>query len=191
MSAYISRGHGFIEVSCPAWTWVLNASTGWWHEKKLYLGSRSRVAGSIYAFSKWLTGDYSSGNIVEITKSAYVDIDQPIVTEVWSKPVQKFPSQIRVPSIWIDLSYGVGIASGSDPSATDPDIEVDWSDDSGQTFSTPRLRKIGRQAEGLSRVRINQCGRTRSQGRIIRVKQSSPVHFGLMGGEMAAVLEAA
>jgi hypothetical protein len=87
-----------------------------------------------------------------------------------------------VPSIWIDMAVGVGIATGTDPIATDPDIEIDWSDDGGQTFSTPRLRKIGRQSEGKTRVRVNQCGRSGSQGRIIRVKQSSPVHFGLMGG---------
>jgi hypothetical protein len=191
MSAYISRGHGFIEVTCPAWTWVLNTSTGWWHEKTLYLGLRSRVAGTVYAFSKWLTGDYSSGNMVEITKSSYLDVDQPIIAEVWSKPIQKFPEQIRVASIWIDMAVGVGIASGTDPIATDPDIEVDWSDDGGQTFSTPRIRKVGRQSLGKTRVRINQCGRSKSQGRVVRVKMSSPVHFGLMGGEMAAELKAA
>jgi hypothetical protein len=191
MSSYISRGHGMIELSCPAWTWVLNTSTGWWHEKKKYLGLRSRVAGSVYAFSKWLTGDTDSGNMVEITNSSYVDIANPITTEVWSKPIQNFPARIQVPSIWIDISTGVGIATGSDPIATDPDIEIDWSDDGGQTFSTSRLRKIGRQAEGKTRVRVNQCGRSGSQGRIIRVKQSSPVHFGLTGGQMATNLEAA
>lgn len=188
MSSYTSRGHGFIELSCPAWTWVLNTSTGWWHEKAKYLGARSRIAGSVYAFSKWLTGDTDSGNMVEITKATHLDVDKPVITQVWAKPLQKFPSHIRVPSIWIDMSVGVGDASGADPIATDPDIEVDWSDDGGQSFSTPRIRKIGRQAKGNTRIRLNQCGRSRSQGRIIRVKQSSPVHFGLTGGEMAAEL---
>lgn len=188
MSSYISRGHGMIELSCPAWSWVLNTSTGWWHEKAKYLGLRSRVAGSVYAFNKWLTGDTDSGNMLEITKAAQLDVDKPITTQVWSNPVQKYPANIRVPSIWIDMTLGVGDAEGEDPIATDPDIEVDWSDDGGQTFSTPRIRKIGRQAEAKTRVRMNQCGRSKSQGRIIRVKQSSPVHFGLTGGEMAVEL---
>jgi hypothetical protein len=191
MSSYISRGHGMIELSCPAWTWVLNTNTSWWHEKAQYLGTRSRVAGSIYAFDKWLTGDSASGNIVEISKTSYLDIAEPITTEVWSDPVQKFPQQIRVPSIWIDMAVGVGDATGVDPVATDPDIEVNWSDDGGQTFSTPRVCKIGRQSVGRTRVRVNQCGRSKSQGRIIKVRQSSQVHFGLMGGEMAADLKPA
>lgn len=191
MTSYISRGHGMIELSCPAWTWVLNVNTGLWHEKAKYLGLRSRIDGAVYAFNKWLTGDTDSGNMVEITNASYLDIDKPIETQVWSKPLQKFPEQIRVPSIWIDIATGVGVATGSDPIATDPDIEIDWSDDGGQIFSTPRIVKIGRQTVGKTRVRINQCGRSKSQGRIIRVKQSSPVHFGLMGGEMAAELKAA
>jgi len=191
MSAYISRGHGMIELSCPAWTWVLNTNTGWWNEKAKYLGLRSRVAGPVYAFNKWLTGDTDSGNIVEITKSSHLDIDKPIETHVWSKPVQKFPAQIRVPSIWIDIAVGVGDSTGADPTATDPEIEIDWSDDGGETFSTPRVCKIGRQSLGKTRVRVNQCGRSKSQGRIVRVKQSSNVHFGLMGGEMAAELQPA
>lgn len=191
MSAYISRGHGMIELSCPSWTWVLNTSTGWWHEKTKYLGLRSRVAGTVYAFNKWLSGDIDSGNIVEVTNSSHLDIDKPIETHVWSKPIQKFPAQIRVPSIWIDIVVGVGDSTGSDPIATDPDIEIDWSDDGGETFSTPRVCKIGRQSLGKTRVRINQCGRSKSQGRIVRIKQSSPVHFGLMGGEMAVELQSA
>lgn len=191
MSSYISRGHGFVEISCPAWTWVLNTSTGWWHEKAKYLGLRSRSTGAIYAFSKWLCGDTDTGNLLQITNSAYDEVGNPLVAEVWSKPIQKFPEQIRVPSIWIDMAVGTGIATGSDPIATDPDIEISWSDNGGQLFSTPRVCKVGRQSVGKTRIRVNQCGRSKSQGRIIKVRQSSPVHFGLMGGEMAAELQAA
>lgn len=188
MAAYTSRGHGFVEISCDDWTWVLNTTTGWWHEKAKYLGTRARNTGSVYAFNKWLCGDVDSGNMLEITKDSHLEVDDPLTTQVWSKPIQKFPAHIRVPSIWIDIATGVGDAEGEDPIATDPDIEIDWSDDGGLSFETPRLRKIGRQALGKTRVRVNQCGRSGSQGRIIRVKQSSPVHFGLMGGEMAAEL---
>lgn len=191
MAAYTSRGHGFIEVSSDEWTWVLNTATGWWHEKKKYQGVRSRVAGTFYAFNEWLAGDDDSGNIYQISKTTHLEDGDPITTEVWSLPVQKFPQHVRVGPTWIDMATGVGDATGSDPIATDPDIEIDWSDDGGQSFSTPRIRKIGRQASGTARVRINQCGRSKAQGRIIRVKQSSPVHFGLLGGEMTTELLAA
>lgn len=188
MCSYISRGHGFVEISCPAWTWVLNTNTGWWHEKKKYLGDRSRTTGAVYAFNEWLCGDTDTGNILQLTSGSYDEVGDPLMTEVWSLPIQQFPGHIRVASIWIDLAVGVGIATGLDPIATDPDIDISWSDDGAQTFSTPRICKIGRQSQGGTRVRINQCGRSKSQGRIIKVRQSSPVHFGLMGGQMSAEL---
>lgn len=192
MCSYISRGHGFVEISCPSWTWTLDTNTGWWHEKAKYLGLRSRISsGVVYAFSKWLCGDTDTGNILQITNTSYLDVDQPIVTEVRSKPIQQYPQQIQVPAIWIDAALGVGNASGTDPIATDPTIEISWSDDGGQTYSTPRQRKLGRQSEGRLRIRVNQCGRTKSQGRIVKVMCSDPVHFGLMGGEMATELHAA
>jgi len=105
--------------------------------------------------------------------------------------VQKFPARVRVATAWFDFSVGVGNAEGLDPIATDPKVEISWSDDGGETWSTPRIRKLGRQAVGLTRIRVNQCGESGSQGRIWKVAMSDPVHFGLIGGEMSAELRAA
>lgn len=191
MCSYLSRGHAFIELSSTTWTWVYNINNQKWHERKKYLGTRSRISQSYYAFSKWLCGDTETGNVQQITNATQLEIANPLVCEVWSTPVEKFPARIRVASAWFDFAMGVGDASGVDPIATDPTVEVSWSDDGGQTFSTPRQRKLGRQSVGLTRIRINQCGKTGSQGRIWKVTMSDPVHFGLMGGQMAAELRAA
>jgi hypothetical protein len=191
MSSYISRGHAFIQISCPAWTWVFNINNGKWHERPSYLIARSRIAGTIYAFSKWLAGDTLSGNVVEITRTSQKEINNPLMCEVWSAPVQKFPNRVRVASMWFDFAVGVGDATGEDPIATDPSVEISWSDDGGETFNIPRIVKLGRQALGKTRVRVNQAGITGSQGRIVKIKMSDPVHFGLMGGEMVSELRAA
>lgn len=186
MCSYISRGHAFIQISCPAWTWVQDINNQAWHERPSYLQSRSRIDGSVYAFSKWLSGDTMTGDLNEITILRNDEVDDPLPVEVWSRPLQSFPSFIRVASIWLDFAVGVGEATGADPTATNPTVEVSWSDDGGSTFSIPRMVKVGRQAVGKSRVRVNQCGISGSQGRIIKVRMSDPVHFGLMGGEMVA-----
>lgn len=191
MCSYISRGHAFVELSSTTWTRVYNVNNQKWHERKKYLGDRSRISNSYYAFSKWLCGDTETGNVQQITNTAQLEIASPLVCEVWSAPVEKFPARVRVASAWFDFAVGVGDASGTDPIATDPTIEISWSDDGGQTWSTPRQRKLGRQAKGLTRIRVNQCGQTGSQGRIWKVTMSDPVHFGLMGGQMSAELRAA
>jgi hypothetical protein len=191
MCSYISRGHAFIELSSATWTRVYNINNQKWHERKKYLGTRSRISNSYYAFSKWLCGDTETGNVQQIANTAQLEVTSPLVCEVWSTPVEKFPARVRVASAWFDFAVGVGDASGTDPIATDPTIEISWSDDGGQTFSTPRQRKLGRQSKGLTRIRVNQCGQTGSQGRIWKVTMSDPVHFGLMGGMMSAELRAA
>lgn len=191
MCSYISRGHAFIELSSTTWTWVYNINNQKWHERKKYLGTRSRITNTYYAFSKWLCGDTETGNVQQIVNTAALEIANPLVCEVWSAPVEKFPNRVRVASAYFDFAVGVGEASGTDPIATDPTVEISWSDDGGQTFSTPRQRKLGRQSRGLTRIRVNQCGQTGSQGRIWKVTMSDPVHFGLMGGQMSAELRAA
>lgn len=191
MCSYISRGHAFIEISSPTWTWVFNANNEKWHERAKYLGARSRISNSYYAFSKWLCGDTETGNVQQIINTAQDEVGSPLVCEVWSAPVQKFPARVRVATAWFDFSVGVGNAEGLDPIATDPKVEISWSDDGGETWSTPRIRKLGRQAVGLTRIRVNQCGVSGSQGRIWKVAMSDPVHFGLIGGEMSAELRAA
>lgn len=188
MCSYLSRGHAFIQISSATWTWVYNLNNQKWHERKSYLDDRSRITQTVYAFNKWLCGDTDSGNLPEIAQSSALEIANPLICEVWSAPVQKFPQRIRVASAWFDFAVGVGEADGTDPIATNPTVEISWSDDGGQTFCTPRQRRLGRQSIGTARVRINQCGRTGSQGRIWKVVLSDPVHFGLMGGEMSAEL---
>lgn len=191
MCSYISRGHAFIELSSDTWTWVFNANNEKWHERKKYLGERSRISNTYYAFSKWLCGDTETGNVQQIINTAQDEVSDPLVCEVWSSPVQKFPARVRVATAWFDFSVGVGNAEGLDPIATDPKVEISWSDDGGETWSTPRIRKLGRQSVGLTRIRVNQCGVSGSQGRIWKVAMSDPVHFGLIGGEMSAELRAA
>jgi hypothetical protein len=66
-TSYMSDGHAFFQLACPAWTWVLDVSTSQWAEADSYLATRSRRSGAINAFSKWLTGDTLTGNMQQIT----------------------------------------------------------------------------------------------------------------------------
>jgi Neuraminidase (sialidase) len=50
---------------------------------------------------------------------------------------------IRINGIELYLTKGVGIATGTDPLETDPDISISISRDGGQTWSNPRVVKIG------------------------------------------------
>lgn len=185
MCCYISRGHAFVQISCASWTWVYNINTGKWNERPSYLVSNSRVTQAYYSFNKWLCGDTNNGNIQQITNTAYDEVGSPLAAEAWSQPVQGFPARLRVATMWFDFAFGVGVAAGTDPTQTDPSVEVSWSDDGGQTFHNPVIRKLGRQSNGKARVRVSQCGMTGQQGRIVKIRCADPVHFGLMSGGMS------
>ena len=86
---------------------------------------------------------------------------------------------------------GVGDASGTQPIATNPSVEISYSTDGGQTFSIPRIRTLGAQSLGKTRVKVNQIKACGPQGYIWKVRMSDPVHFGLMAGQMTGEPRAA
>lgn len=185
-SVYISGGHPKWVLSSATWTFEFDLNTQKWNERKSYLDTRWRGTRSFYAFNKWLCGDTDSGNIGEISRTTKTEFGNLLVAECWSAPVQKFPNRVRCARVDIDISPGVGVATGSDPNETDPGIEVSYSDNGGYSFTNPRIRKLGRQGKALSRVTLFNNGTTGAQGRIWKVAMSDPAHFGLMGGDMAA-----
>lgn len=182
-TSYISRGHAFWQISCPAWTWILDVTTSQWFQKDSYGATRSRISGAINAFSKWLTGDASSGNMQQISTSVNDEIGNPLRLRIESGPVVDFPGGTAVGRADFYFTTGIGNATGHDPDQTDPDVEVSWSDDGGYTWSNPVTRKLGRQSEARQLVSLVACtGRTSWQGRRWRLDVSSAVYAGFLFG---------
>lgn len=188
-SVYISGGHPIWALSCPAWTWEYDLNTQKWNERQSYQLERWRGSHSFYAFGKWLCGDTESGNIADISRTTHTEFGQPLIAEVWSAPVHKFPNRIRVARADFGFSPGVGLATGIDPNETDPSVEISYSDNGGFTFTNPRIRKLGRQGKPEVRVTVFNNGQSGAQGRIWKVRMSDPRHFGLMAGDMSAEIK--
>ena len=73
MSCFISRGHAFILLSAPTWSWVFDLNTQKWAERSSHLQKRSRITGGVFAFNKWLCGDLLSNNVNEITNTRHTE----------------------------------------------------------------------------------------------------------------------
>lgn len=180
-TSYIARGHAFWQLSCPAWTWTLDISTSQWSSRDSYLKPRSRISGVINAFGKWLTGDELSGNIQQIATSSHDEIGDPLRLRIESGAVMNFPAGETVGRADFYFVTGVGDAEGADPIATDPDVEISWSDDGGTTWSNPILRKLGRQATPIQLISLVSCtGRSTWHGRRWRLDISNPVYAGFL-----------
>jgi hypothetical protein len=69
-----------------------------------------------------------------------------------------------------------------DPIETNPMVEISWSDDGGQTYWAPFIRRLGRQSETGMLVSLIACtGRSSWNGRRWRLDVSDPVYVGFMG----------
>jgi Phage stabilisation protein len=188
MYSYVSRGRGIIVVKSPSWCWEFNLASQKWNERQSYLRNTWRGVAPYYAFGKWLCGDDESGNIYQIDADVGNEGGNPLRFRLESGPVHQFPNRVQIARIDIDVVTGVGIATGDDPSQTDPTIELSVSRDSGATWDDPRFLKLGRQAITDQRVYDTRFGLSGPQGPRIRIDIASDVDVGVMAADMYAAM---
>jgi hypothetical protein len=185
VSAFIAGGRSFVAVQGAAWCWIYDVGEQTWHERESYLVKYWRACFPVKAFDTWLCGDLKTGDLLQIDMTTQDEVGDPLRQRIETGPAGAFPAPIRVNEIELYLTKGVGIATGSDPDQTAPDIEVSISRDGGQTWSNPRVLKVGRQALTAGRVRSSIWGTVDDpQGVRWRFDMSSAVSFALMGADM-------
>jgi hypothetical protein len=186
MFPYVANGNSYAVLRMPTATWTFDVDRLRWHERASYLQQTWRAYASVNAFGKWLCGDTTSANILQITEQVQTELGQDIPFDIYSGPVTAFPNRLRVSQVTIDVARGVGRAIGADPIQTDPRVYISWTDDGGMNWSAPIERKLGRQATSMFPVRVNRVGQTKDQGRRFRVQVFDPVDVELTGGKMSA-----
>jgi hypothetical protein len=184
LSVYVSMGHGFVVVKGTNWCWEYDTTLTSWHERKSYLKDTWRGKLPFRASNQWLCGDTDTGNIGQIDGNTKTEFTQPLRMRIETGPIGAFPNTARINGIELYLTKGVGIATGIDPLETDPSLEISISRDGGQTWTSPRIVKVGRQALTAQRVRAAIWGHADVQGVRWRFDLSAPVSFGFMGADM-------
>jgi hypothetical protein len=180
----IAAGHSYVIVQAPLWCWVYDVGVQTWHQRESYLHPFWRAAYFVSAFQKWLCADLLTGNIMRLDATVQNEVGTPLRMRIETGPFGAFPAPIRVNGIELYLTKGVGIATGTDPVQTDPDVEVSVSRDGGLTWSNPRVLKVGAQALQNQRVRSFLWGQAEVQGVRWRFDCSSDVPLGFMGADM-------
>lgn len=188
MFPYVVNGHSCIALTLgTSATWIFDIDNLWWHERISYSKALNywRAFGTVFAFGKWLAGDVSTANIIQITEQVQTELSDDLPFDIYSGPVTAFPNRLRVAQGTFNVARGVGMATGTDPIQTDPTILISWTDDGGMNWSYPVQRKLGRQATSPASVRVNRVGQTKDQGRRWRLTVYDPVDVELVGGAMS------
>ena len=179
-SVYIAQGHPKWVLSCPAWTWEFDIGSKKWNERASYLVPRWRAISGISAFGKWITGDTKGNRLLYVNEHVYDEFGEPLVMQMESGPVTKFPRRTKVAVADFNFVTGTGQATGPDPSGTQPTVGISWSNDGGFEWGKEKVLPLGRQSEAQN-IRVLRTGQTKGTGRRWRLKVSGPVYSAFLG----------
>jgi hypothetical protein len=126
--AYQWMGHAFWHIYFPAQdvTWVFDAALGLWHREGFWTGSAYTAHRSqchSYVFGKHLVGDWSTGNIYQMSPNIHQDFGNAIRRER------------RAPYIGTELEWMQHERLQIDAELTGGTLSVRWSDDGVNSWS--------------------------------------------------------
>lgn len=110
--SYISKGHEYYVLSSDSWTWVFDASTGAWHERRTGVSSLWQANNAIYFGGRFVVGSRSSPKLYRITEAAYDEDGEAMIFSVRFPVVDAFPLGATVSRLELDMETGVGTEDG-------------------------------------------------------------------------------
>jgi len=171
-NVYQVDGHVFYMLTVPGSfsTWVYDVSTGLWHERCSSPDGdgESQILGLnwVQAYGNIYAADHVNGDIYQVSNSYPTDNGAPI------KRQRAFPHLLTDGTRGIHRKFGLDMQNGSGIT-----INVDWSNDRGQTFGAPVPLALG--ATGNYWPTLWRLGMARD--RVYRLTWSGAADTVLMG----------
>lgn len=144
---YSDGGHTFWVINFPTGdaTWVYDLSTGMWHQRAYGASNRQRGLCHTFIFGKHLVGDHSSGILHLMSNVVYQDSGQPIYRIRTAPYIAEEDKRLFFSRFALDIHDN----AGNHAAAT-----LEWSDDGGTTWTTPRTPNTSLAAAGVMRQMV-------------------------------------
>ena len=179
--AYQDQGHSFYVLSFPTAnaTWVYDAATNLWHER----GHWNYVTDDwdvwqarfhAYAWNQHIVGDGTTGGLYRMRIDRYRDADGTVIRRMRQAPHIIGQHQNMFYSR-AELLLETGIGSSD---VRNPRVGLQWSDDSGKSWSTLLYVSAGMAGQYSTRAIWRRLGQSRD--RIFRVVVSDGVPWRLI-----------
>lgn len=110
--SYTQKGHEFYVLSSENWTWVFDAATGYWHERRTGLLNRWQASQVAYFSGKFIVGSKFTTNLYSIDEARFDEDGEALVYTVRFPIVDAFPLGASVHRLDLDIETGVGIEAG-------------------------------------------------------------------------------
>ncbi len=150
--AFVWEGHEFFVMSLPTITWIFDAATQLWHERKSFGEDRWRARGYAYCYGKHFVGDFDNGNIYELSGDVYSEAGDDLVSEFVFPVIHNEGDRFRLHRVMLDMEVGEADA---------PQIRLDLSED-GQDWYTVGTQTLGDIGKRQHRVVWRRLGQHRN-----------------------------
>ena len=179
---YQDGGHNFYclnfknsaGVSQGNTTWCYDLATGLWHER-VFLSNgafqRSLIETHSYVFNTHVVGDYSSGNLYQLSSSIYSDNGAYIPRERTFPHMNADMKRMTCYSFQLDLEPGTGLDGSGQ--GTNPQAMLQFSDDGGHSWSNEKWTSVGAIGQTKFRAIWRRLGRSRDK--IFKIRITDPV----------------
>lgn len=124
--SYVEEGHQFYVLTVPArdlatqkaGTYVFDAATQLWHERKSYRQDYSRSGFYARAYGKHITADIDIGRLYVQSLDVYEEDGEHLIAEMQFPQIQNDGRRFIVHRLQLDMEVGVGLG-GTDQSITE------------------------------------------------------------------------
>jgi hypothetical protein len=153
------NGHLLVVFRFPAAgaTWVFDVTTNEWHERATYGSTTWDVVDTAQCYGKTFVQSASTGAVGYLSDTCYTEFGD-ILRREWTYP-QVYNVNSPVTHSQIDLVARTGTA----PIGTVPHVNLEISDDGGNTWALLPPRELGRVGQYNHVVRWNRLGQARDR----------------------------
>lgn len=194
--SYQSEGHVFFVMTFLQGnrTYVYDLTTGLFHERSTREANTNTQnywapMFAKYAFGKVIVGDSLTARLFTLELDRYQEYDgRPIVRQFVSPIYHEDYREVVYKEFQVDLEVGQGIQYGlpntgiQQGQGTDPQIMLQYSNNSGRTWSSERWTSMGKIGEYQSKARWRMLGR--SAKRAFKIVISDPVKVCILGARI-------
>lgn len=177
---YQKDGHHFYVLTFPTGnkTFVFDANTNLWHERAQFInGTFGRWEAQEHLFFNNIhyVTDYFTNNLYSIDSSTYTNgANSCKVLRSFRSPSSEM-KRITQHRLQLEAEFGVGSLG-----ATEPQIMLRWSNDSGHTWNNYLNKGIGAIGQYFKRVIWNRLGMTKGPARLYEISCSEDVKIVLI-----------
>lgn len=186
---YQAGGHSFYSLNFDEATWVFDLSTQQWHERAYLNGGtlerhRSGTCAFVPSLGQHLVGDYKTSKLYAMSENTYSDDGDAIMRMRSTPHISSEGNRITYSRFMLDMETGIGL--DGDVQGSSPTVMLDWSNDSGRTWSSEQfaLADVGGGEIGDFRKRVIWRRLGSSRDRIFRVKFTDPCKVRLISASI-------